>query len=237
MTSITQEEIFFNFLKLSPGRFNHVSLQFSASNSVELAFQEYSRQFYFVFWKQMSDFQEQTFYWRRGSRYGIVVPCLGGQESFKNVSEFLEGIGWSNIALNSSLSIELRGILDFTIHSQNSNCYWYVSLWLILKIHYIILLWVSAYVHKFVEWKVCRSYEQILHSSCLVKNSFWQAIWKICRKSKFWQIPNSRYRRYIGSNWNFTWNNIQGFELIMERSMMALLLTTYTKKQIVIIHN
>ena len=141
MTSITQEEIFFNFLKLSPGRFNHVSLQFSASNSVELAFQESSRQFYFVFWKQMSDFQEQTFYWRsRGSRYGIVVPCLGGQESFKNVSEFLEGIGWSNIALNSWLSIELRGILDFTIHSQNSNCYWYVSLWSILKIHYIILL-------------------------------------------------------------------------------------------------
>ena len=43
VTFITQEEIFFNFLKLSPGRFNHVSLQFSASNSVELAFQQCCR--------------------------------------------------------------------------------------------------------------------------------------------------------------------------------------------------
>jgi len=57
-------------------------------------------------------------------------------------SEFLEGIGWSNIALNhSQTTVRVLG-MDSKKDSLNSID----NDELILKIHYIILLWVIAYV-------------------------------------------------------------------------------------------
>ena len=107
------------------------------------------------------------------SSFFILAFCKQKDSSRSLLNVFLEGIGWSNIALNSSLFIEFRRIFDFTIHSKTLtvidifDCDWFK------KLTTSCLGWLCMCLHKVVVWKVCRSSVQILHvqySSCLVKN-------------------------------------------------------------------
>ena len=144
LTFITQEEIFFNFLKLPPGRPNHFSLQFSASNCAELNSNSNNNQVWSTnpFKKHLKD--------SCPPRQAILLLCMRIPASFaqrKQVCSRTSVVDSRTFVSKkrnrtASKTLNMQVELDFTVQSQNSNCYWYVWLWLILKIHYINLLWV-----------------------------------------------------------------------------------------------